>query len=257
MNIRSRPLTSLPRQRVEPEESKPQDYQPIPALQFHLERALRALVRQVLPEDPQQRLHPQPRHHPLARPDARLQPHLLLRTRDLPPQKLHHARLLLRRPLRQHLHAHVQLHDLRVRRHLRALRSPRSSSSTSSRASTTKPSSSATPATTTKKKTSRTKSSPRTSCSFGSPSALFSKDLLAEDSLLNSCFSGKFLIINKCCDCQELSFGSEDFLSLNLEVFTSDQSDHIKNLRKEFGIGGEPKEKKKSWGIFKAFSSFS
>ena len=85
-------------------------------------------------------------------------------------------------------------------------------------------------------------------------SALFSRDLLAEDSLLNSCFSGKFLIVNKCSSCQEVSFGSEDFLSLNLEVFTSDQSDHIKNLRKEFGIGGDPKDKKKSWGIFKAFS---
>ena len=103
---------------------------------------------------------------------------------------------------------------------------------------------------------SKTTSSRQTSCNHAFTSELFSKELLAEDSLLNSCFSGKFLIINKCASCKELSFGSEDFLSLNLEVFTQANADHIKNLRKNFGTG-EKEKKKGMFGIFKPFSSLA
>lgn len=82
---------------------------------------------------------------------------------------------------------------------------------------------------------------------------LYSNQLLVEDSLLNSCFSGKFLTISKCSKCEQLDFSTDDFLSLNLDVFTSSQVDHIKNIRKEFG--GEVKEKKKGLsGLIKSMS---
>jgi hypothetical protein len=83
---------------------------------------------------------------------------------------------------------------------------------------------------------------------------LYTNQLLAEDSLLNSCFSGKFLTISKCSKCEQLDFSTDDFLSLNLDVFNSGQVDHIKNIRKEYG--GEVKEKKKGLsGLFKSISS--
>lgn len=77
--------------------------------------------------------------------------------------------------------------------------------------------------------------------------------MLTEDSLLNSCFSGKFVIFNKCSKCTKLSVDSEDFLSLNLEAFTSNQVEHIKSLRKDFSV--DTKEKKKGFGgLFKSMS---
>lgn len=78
--------------------------------------------------------------------------------------------------------------------------------------------------------------------------------MLMEDSLLNSCFSGKFLIISKCSKCEALDFDSEDFLSLNLDVFTTNEIDHIKNMRKNFTV--ESKEKKKGIsGLLKSMSN--
>lgn len=52
------------------------------------------------------------------------------------------------------------------------------------------------------------------------------------------------MVINKCTKCSEVVFETEDFLSISLEAFTSEDAEHIKNIRKE--CGGEP-EKKKSW----------
>jgi hypothetical protein len=50
-----------------------------------------------------------------------------------------------------------------------------------------------------------------------------------------------------------VDFSTDDFLSLNLDVFTSGQLDHIKNIRKEFG--GDIKEKKKGFsGLIKSIS---
>ena len=76
-----------------------------------------------------------------------------------------------------------------------------------------------------------------------------------EDSLLNSCFSGKFIILNKCKSCSNIDLGSESFLSLNLDVFTVSDVEHIKTLRKDFGL--EQKEKKKGFGgLLKSLSRF-
>lgn len=85
-------------------------------------------------------------------------------------------------------------------------------------------------------------------------SDLFSNQMLMEDSLLNSCFSGKFLIISKCSKCEALDFESDDFLSLNLDVFTTNDTDHIKDLRKN--TTSDSKEKKKGIsGLLKSMSS--
>lgn len=86
-------------------------------------------------------------------------------------------------------------------------------------------------------------------------SDLYTSQQLVEDSLLNSCFSGKFLSISKCSKCEQLDFSADDFLSLNLDVFTTGQVDHIKSIRKEFG--GDGKEKKKGFsGLIKSISKF-
>jgi hypothetical protein len=49
-----------------------------------------------------------------------------------------------------------------------------------------------------------------------------------------------------------MGLASEDFLSLNVEAFKHTDSDHIKNLRKNFAW--EAKNKKKETGFFKSFS---
>jgi hypothetical protein len=79
--------------------------------------------------------------------------------------------------------------------------------------------------------------------------------MLVEDSLLNTCFSGKFLILSLCSKCQQHGFATEDFLSLNLDAFTVENVDHIKTMRKEFGISDGKEKKKGISGIFKSLSS--
>lgn len=92
--------------------------------------------------------------------------------------------------------------------------------------------------------------------------------MLAEDSFLKSCFSGKvtpptyplnpnflkFLVVAKCKTCNESEYIEEDFLSLNFEAFQQGQADHIKVIRDSFGSDVKSKSK---WGIFKVFSKYS
>lgn len=95
-------------------------------------------------------------------------------------------------------------------------------------------------------------------------SDFYTNNLLVDDSFLNSCFAGDFIVVQKCLKCQTPTLDQNPFLTLNLKVFTTDSVNMIKLLRKEHGSdpvlttqSGQPAKKKSSGitGIFKALSS--
>jgi hypothetical protein len=61
--------------------------------------------------------------------------------------------------------------------------------------------------------------------------------------------------MNKCLGCNTLGVNYDDFLSLRFRAYTSDDSNHIYSMRKEFGVA--KRAVSTVWEALKPFSSLA
>lgn len=59
---------------------------------------------------------------------------------------------------------------------------------------------------------------------------------LIEDSPILNAFGGKYLVMKRCSSCQHMELGHEDFMGMEFQAFSSEDTDHIYSLRKEHDI---------------------
>ena len=79
-------------------------------------------------------------------------------------------------------------------------------------------------------------------------------DELHDHSPLLSAFGGKYLVMQRCQSCKSMECSNEDFFGLQFRSFTSEDTNHIYNMRREFG--SDAGIMNSMWDVMKPFSYF-
>ena len=75
-----------------------------------------------------------------------------------------------------------------------------------------------------------------------------------EDSPILNAFKGKYLIMKRCSKCKQMSTEFDDFIDFQFRGFTGEDSDHIYNVRKEYGVDASAAAS--IWSMMKPFNYY-